>query len=158
MPLQRKIIPPERAQARLEDLCVRAEHSTGELRQKLRQWGVPAADSERIMRHLISAKFVDDARFAGSYVRDKLRFSRWGKRKIAMGLAAKGVDPDIAADALAEIDPDEYLSLLTALLAAKTKPHPELLADYEGRTRLFRFAMQRGFESSLISRAIKSLL
>ena len=158
MTFPKKIIPPEQAQARLEDLCVRSEHCTGEMRLKLRQWGVAAPDADRIVDALVAGKFVDDERFAGSYVRYKLRFDRWGRRKIQMGLAAKCVDRGIIAAALADIDPDEYLGILTALLASKTKLHPELLADYDGRTRLFRFALQRGFESPLISKVIKSLI
>lgn len=156
--MPKKTVTAEQAQRRLEDLCARAEHCTGELRAKLRLWAIPAEEADKIIKSLQANKFVDDARFAGAFVRDKVKFSRWGKRKIKMALMAKGVEGDIITDAIDSLDRDTYRDALTSLLSAKTRLRPELLADYEGRTRLFRFALQRGFETPIITEVIKSLL
>ena len=151
---QRKPLTPEAAQIRAEELCARAEHSAGEIRDKLRRQGIATADAEAIIARLIKNRFIDDARFARAYVRDKVEFARWGRRKIALGLYQKRVDRSVATEALDEIDPDRYADILRSVLDAKRRT----IADantYEGRTRLFRFAISRGYEPDLVARIIR---
>lgn len=137
--------------AKLQDMCARAERSEGELREKMRGWGVNGNDSNEIIASLRRDRYVDDARFASAYARDKMRFSHWGKRKIAQGLAAKRVARDIVADALSQLDDEEYSQALEHVLEAKLKSMPDALSDYEHRAKLYKFLLSRGFESSLIT-------
>ena len=132
MALQRKQISAENALMRLEDLCARSEHCEYELREKLRQWNVPAGDATGVLATLRKARFYDNRRFAEAFVRDKLIYNRWGKRKISLGLRAKRIDSDIIADALDTIDDEDYEEILHS-----------------------RFAITRGFESSLASKLIR---
>lgn len=140
---------PEAAQIRAEELCVRAEHSSGEIREKLLKWGIFPGDAERIVSAMIKTRFIDDARFARAYVRDKIEFARWGKRKIALGLYQKKVSRDIIRETLDEVDDEKYRAALRVALASKkrTISDPD---TYEGRTKLFRFAASRGFEPDII--------
>lgn len=151
------MITPDKALSRLEDMCARAEYCSGEMRAKLWAWKIPQAESDAIIASLVERRFVDDARFARAYVRDKLLYSKWGRRKIAQGLAAKRVDRDIIAQALGELDPEEYLRILSEALASRLRQDPSLSDTYEGRAKLLRFAMQRGFESSLALNLIKEM-
>ncbi len=154
MALQRKQISAENALMRLEDLCARSEHCEYELREKLRQWNVPAGDATGVLATLRKARFYDNRRFAEAFVRDKLIYNRWGKRKISLGLRAKRIDSDIIADALDTIDDEDYEEILHSLLTAKARAIKE--GDkIEGRTKLYRFAITRGFESSLASKLIR---
>ncbi len=143
--------------ARLEELCARAEHCQSEMRDKLRTWGIPSGDAEKVIASLRQHKFVDDTRYARAYVHDKFSYQKWGRRKIAQGLMTKRISRDEISDALAEIDQEEYIETLTSLLKAKLRTDPSLLDTYEGRARLYRFALQRGFESQFISSVLKSL-
>ncbi|MCD8386201.1 MAG: RecX family transcriptional regulator [Bacteroidales bacterium] len=152
------ILDPDKARIRLETLCAKAEHCESEMRKKLAQWGVSARDANEIIEHLKRNKFVDDNRFAQAYVIDKMRFARWGKRKIAMGLRTKGIHSDVMQQALASLPQQEYADILRALMVAKAKSDPQMVLTFEGRTRLYRFALQRGFEPELISQCIKQLL
>ncbi|MDE7376773.1 MAG: RecX family transcriptional regulator [Muribaculaceae bacterium] len=145
------------AMARLEELCARAEHCQSEMRDKLRTWGIPSGDAEKVIASLRQHKFVDDTRYARAYVHDKFSYQKWGRRKIAQGLMTKRISRDEISDALAEIDQEEYIETLTSLLKAKLRTDPSLLDTYEGRARLYRFALQRGFESQFISSVLKSL-
>lgn len=148
---------PANALARLEALCARAEHCTGEMRDKLRAWKIDASEADKIIGSLVQRRFVDDERFARAYVRDKQLFSKWGRRKIAQGLAVKRVDRGIIKQALDDLDREEYLHILDSVLAARLRQDPAMLASYEGRAKLLRFAMQRGFESSLALARIQAL-
>lgn len=145
------------ALARLEELCVRAEHCQSEMREKLRVWGISEGDAEKVIASLRQNRFVDDARFARSYVHDKFAYQKWGRRKIAQGLMAKRIGREEIIDALAEINTDEYRETLVGLLRSKLCGDSSLLDTYEGRARLYRFALQRGFESTVISEALRGL-
>ncbi len=147
-------ITPRDAQIKAEELCARAEHSAGEIRQKLIKWGIYPDEADRIVSAMIKARFIDDARFARIYVRYKIEFSKWGKRKVAMGLYQKRVARDIINEALDEYDDEKYIESLRRALDSKRRT----LADadtYEGRTKLFRFAVSRGFEPDLVARELR---
>lgn len=156
MRIRQKTITPDKALIRLEELCGRAEHCSSEILQKLRNWGISSAEADAILESLKSRRFVDDTRFAVSFVRDRYRYARWGRVKIRLQLRAKHIDPDVIEDALAEIDEPEYIAILEALVKAKARTIEDP-KSYESRTKLFRFALNRGFESSFISRCINKL-
>lgn len=151
-------ITPDIATQKLEALCVKAEHSAGELREKLYKWKISSSDANSILEHLIKNHFVDDSRFAKAYVNDKVVFSKWGRRKIKQGLYQKKISTELINKALAEIDEDLYQSNLKTLLRNKIKASPTLLQSYEGRTKIFRFAVGRGYEADLTAQLLTSIL
>lgn len=151
----RKQITKEVATQRLETLCVRGEECRFDLREKLRRWGIAPSDAEAILDSLEDRRFFSDARFATAFAHDKLLFNRWGKMKITMALRAKRIPSSLISDALDELSDEDYERVLREFLIAKARSIKE--GDtYEGRTKLYRAAMSRGFDSSLISRLIKA--
>lgn len=154
--MQRKILTPENAIVRLESLCARAEHCTYEILTKLRNWGVTGAEAAMIVKHLKENRFVDDLRFAQSFVRDRYRFSGYGRRKIALALMSKRLERDIIDEAMNEIDPEIYLDNMMHIISRKAK---ELdLERFEDRNKLYRHIVGRGYETSLASKAIKDYI
>lgn len=151
----RRPLTPDKALARLEDLCARSEQSTGEAARKLAGWGIPAIDAAKIIASLVERRYIDDRRYCHAFVKDKFRFARWGRRKIYAALTLKRVGKALISEALDEIDEEEYFNSLCEIISAKARTISD--ADtYEGRTRLFRFAVSRGFEPDLITRAIRA--
>ena len=150
-----KVIPPEKALIRCEELCARAERCEHELREKMRAWRIDSRDIEAIINSLTTRRFLDESRFARAFVRDKYRFARWGRRKIAMALKQKRIDSDTIDEALEEINQEEYTAVLRTLLKAKAA-HMDRPLSYDDRVKLFRFAVARGFETQLISSMLKS--
>lgn len=152
-----KPLLPSAALDKLQALCARSEISSGEARLKLMRWGVAAEPARQIIATLQQSRYIDDARFAGAFTRDKARHAMWGLRKIAISLRQKGVDGDTIATALAQITDDEQRQALIHLLEVRTASHPALLADREGRMKLYRFAVTRGFAPDMASAAIRAL-
>lgn len=149
-------LSPQKALTRLADLCDRAERCTSELRDKLHKWGVNPADSEKIIEKLTDCRLVDDRRFAAAFALDKMRFSYWGKRKISYALALKRIPRSYIQEALDALDPEEYSSIVTEAIKSKARiiDNP---ATYEGRTKIYRFAVSRGYESEIVSPVIRRL-
>ncbi len=155
--MQRKPLSPEMALSRLATLCARAERCRSELEQKLRLWGIGAADSERILSRLEKERYFDDRRFAAAFTRDKALYSHWGRRKIEAALRLKRIEPADIAAASDELDEDEYRAAMLEALATKARSVKE--GDtYEGRTKLYRFGLSRGYEPALLAAAIRAHL
>ncbi len=148
---------PERALERLEALCSRSEHCTGELLQKLRTWKIEPEDAEAIIDSLRRRRFLDDERFARAFVYDKYRFNHWGRIKIRIEMRAKGLTNELIDAAMEEIDEKVYNDSLSELLEAKMKT---IVDDdlCKRRQKLFRAAVSRGFETELVSLCLAKFL
>lgn len=151
--MMRKEMTAKQALMRLEDLCARGEQCSNDLRHKLAGWGISSDVSDKILARLKRDRYVDDSRFARAYCRDKFCFSRWGRIKIKNGLVLKRIPREYIAEALDEIDEDEYLGTLVALLRSKARTI-DAARSYEDKMRLLRFAVSRGFETSLAAKVI----
>lgn len=140
---------------RLASLCARSEQCRHDIHMKLIRTRLSETDRKKILDYLIDNRFVDDARYARAFANDKVRFSAWGRRKIAAALAAKRIARPLIADALDAIEPDDYRE--AALRAARSKASALDLSEYEDRCRLMRHLLQKGFESDIASSIISTL-
>lgn len=150
---KKKPITEQDALQKLSALCARAEHSSGEMLEKMRRWQLSEDARERVLDRLIDEKFVDDERFARLFVREKIRFDRWGRRKIEQALYQKGVASDISRRVLDEVDDEAYVAELKKLIAAKRRS-VQAESDYEMRAKLTKYALGRGFGYEVIHRCI----
>lgn len=146
-------ITEAQALARLTAACARAEHCMGEMYEKMRRWGIEADAQERISTYLKEHRYIDDERFARLFVRDKMQFNKWGRRKIEQALWAKQVDETIYKNILDEIDQKEWKAILLPALNAKKKSI-KAATPYESYAKLVRFAMSRGFTMDIIKACI----
>ncbi|MEL7586765.1 MAG: regulatory protein RecX [Prolixibacteraceae bacterium] len=138
-------------------ICSRSEKNSGNVEKRLLDWGLSAEDADPVLKKLIGEKFIDDERFARSYVKDKFRFNKWGKIKIIHQLRAEKISSAVILQALAEIDDEQYREALKKLLAEKDKS-VKAGNPYERRGKLFRFAQGRGFEPELIHKLIDEII
>lgn len=137
----------------LAALCAQAEHCQWEMLEKMRRWEVPEEAQARVMQRLVKERYVDDERYAQAFVKDKIRYNKWGRRKVDQALWQKHIDEDIRKRVLDEVDDDEYLSVLRPLLKQKRKS-TKANSDYEVNQKLMRFALGRGFTFDIIRQCI----
>lgn len=149
----KKEISEQSALQRLAALCSRGEHSSGEMLEKMRRWGLSEEAQARIMERLLRDRYVDDERFAHAFVNDKVRYNKWGRRKIEQALWQKGVDEEIRRRVLDEVEEEDFLTELRDLLKVKSR---SITAknDYERNMKLMRFALGRGYSYDQIRRCI----
>ena len=148
-----KEVSEQGAYLQLAQLCARAEHCQYELTEKMRRWGMSDEAQARVMQRLVSERYVDDERYTQALVRDKIRYNKWGRRKVEQALWQKHIDKDIREQILNEVDDDEYLSVLRPLLKQKQKTLKGG-TDYERNQKLVKFALQRGFTYDIIRQCI----
>jgi regulatory protein len=140
--------------SKLEAYCAYQERCEQEVRNKLAKLTVPMELHGEVFQYLREQGFLDDARFAKTYARSKLRMNKWGKLKILQGLKQKGLREPHISNALKALDWDDYYDTIRTLLAQKGR----LLKDPEGYQRqqkLVKFLVGKGFEPNLVWEVLK---
>ena len=146
----------EEARLKAEAYCAMSEHCTDDVCRKLEQWGAPLAAYDSILEHLKKEKYVDDARYAIAFVKDKYRFNQWGRMKIVQALRLKQIPSVEINQALEEIDDTEYSDILMSVIRRKL-PTIKAVNDYERMGKLVRFAAGRGYEVEKILQCLKRI-
>lgn len=149
----KKPMTAQQAFTKLSALCARSEHCQQDMLEKMRQWGVDTEAQAEVMQRLVSGRYVDDSRFAHAFVTDKVRYNKWGRRKVEQALWAKRIDKDIATEALDAVSDEEYLSVLRPLMKQKRK-NTKAQSEYEMTMKLIKYALSRGFTMDIIKQCI----
>ena len=149
----KKEMTEQEAYLQLAALCAQAEHCEQEMRDKMRRWELDETVQNRIINRLIKERYVDDERYARAVVKDKIRYNKWGRRKVQQALWLKHIDDDIQQRVLDEIEEKEYLDILRPLLKQKRKSI-KAESDYELNQKLVRFALGRGFGFDIIRQCL----
>lgn len=129
--------------------CSVSEQCLSDIEAKLSRYDLTEEERTHILRHLVEEKYVDDRRYAEAYVKDKYRFNKWGRIKIAQSLRMKGIDTETIKSAMGAIDEEEYMDILRDLIKAKRRS-TRGSSEYEINGKLIRFATGRGFEFAAI--------
>ena len=143
----------QEAYLRLTALCAQAEHCPQEMRDKMARWDIDETEQERIIARLTEERYIDEERYARAFAKDKIRYNKWGRRKVQQALWMKRISTDIQQRVLDEIDENEYISVLRPLLQQKRKGI-KARNDYELNQKLVRFALGRGFGFDIIRRCM----
>ena len=140
---------------RLQRQCARMEYCTSDIRRKaLKAMEGDTEAAARIVASLVQDRFVDDRRYAAAYAREKSALSGWGPVKIRTTLLARGVPREVALEALGEIDADRAAAKLEKVLETKWRT---LRDDPQGRLKLIRFALSRGYDYDPVKPLVERL-
>lgn len=137
--------------------CSRAERSEFDVRKKLITWELEEEAVKRIMDRLRKERYLDNTRFARSFINDKLKFNKWGKAKIIFELRKRQISESVYTPILEELSGDEFEEQLIHILSVKAKS-VKARNEYEKKTKLIRFALGRGFQMDMAIRCVNKLL
>ena len=130
------------------DLLSRREHSVSELRNKLIRFNPDSNDLKDVIERLITSNFLDDKRFASSFIRSKSQ-SGYGPNYISQYLTKKGITPDKYDMNSLEIDwEDKCLTQFN-----KKRRNKEI--NCKEKEKILRFLAYRGFSYEIIKNALK---
>lgn len=130
-------------------LCSRREYCIDDIRTKLHSWSVSESDSQKILKNLIRENFINESRYAESFVKDKFRYNKWGRIKISAHLKAKRLPSEIIRNALLSLDDELYIKSLREIIQAHRKSI-KAKNQYEMKGKLLRYGLSKGFESELL--------
>ena len=150
----KKEVTPQKALEMMAGLCAKSEQCPYDIMMKLRKYGLTEEDA--VLDSLRELKFVDEARYARSFARDKVRFSGWGRNKIRQQLMLKHIPAALITEGLAAIEPADYKDAL--IRAAKAKVKSLDLTEYGDRTKLLKHLMTRGFEAELSMKMVAAMV
>lgn len=149
----KKEMTEQEAYLQLAAICAQTEHCEQEMRDKMKRWELDETVQNRIIDRLTKERYIDNERYARAFVKDKIRYNKWGRKKVQQALWMKRIDQDIQQRVLDEIDEKEYLDVLRPLLKQKRKSI-KAESDYELNQKLVRFALSRGFTFDIIRQCL----
>lgn len=138
---------------KLTAMCSQAEHCSQEMLDKMKKWDIPEDVQARVMQYLTQEKFIDDERYCRFFVKDKIKYNKWGRRKVEQALYMKHIPSSISGPILDEIPAEDYLEVLRPLLKSKRKT-VKAATEYERNMKLIKFALGRGFSMDIIKDCI----
>ena len=142
-----------RSLSRLQRLCSKAEYCRADIyRKALKDLEGDEEAAAKVVEALTADKYVDDARYAAAFAREKATLQGWGPVKIRFQLRAKGVSDEVIAAAMEEIEPEKADARLAKLLEAKAKT---LKGDPQGRLKLIKFALSRGYDYDVVKKMVQ---
>lgn len=146
-----------RALNRIASYCSRAERCEFDVRKKLISWELTKEEIGRIVKRLKDEKFLNNERFCHSFVNDKLRFNKWGKKKIIFELKKLRIAESIYIPIINSIDDENFDVQLENIIKTKLKS-VKSKDNYDKRNKLIRFALGRGFSMDATIKCVNKLL
>lgn len=132
---------PAELLAKLERYCAYQERSEAEVRKKMGTLAVPVAMVDEIVKELKACDFLNETRFAETYVRSKLK-EKWGKLKIRQGLYQKGIAAEVIQEQMDLIDDDQYMDVVRDTIEKWKRLNSK---DADNRPKLIRHMLSKGF-------------
>lgn len=118
---------------------------------------MPAEASAAVLERFAEVGLIDDEAFASSWVESRHRGRSLGRRALAAELKRKGIDDELAAQALATVSTDDEVAAATALVARRLRSMQGLPRETQTR-RLVAMLARKGFGGSLSYRVVTEAL
>jgi regulatory protein len=147
---------PQKVADRMRALCSRREYSRKDVMKKvMTALDGDVAKAEEVVAKLVEERYVDDLRYATAFARDKASIAGWGEAKIRYMLSSKGIDRELIAQALDEVDDKRAETRLEKLMENKVR---SLKDDPQRRLKLLRFGLGRGYSYDQVTEMIDKML
>lgn len=134
--------------------------TTHELREGLQRRGYPADTIGAILARLHEYHYVDDREFAMQWVQSRHRTRGSSRAVLAAELQRKGIDRELADEALAQITSASEQDRAAQFAAAKVQSAPSRLRDDPEalRRRLIGMLARRGYSYETSAQAVAQAL
>lgn len=145
------------ATIKLMQFCAYRDRSHKEVEEKLKEMRMIPEACEQIIIQLMQEDFLNEERFARSFVRGKFRIKKWGRNKIKQHLKQQQISAPVIKLALTEIDESLYYGTCRQLAEKKIN----LLKEpnhFKKKKKLVDYLLQKGYEPALIFEIVEELL
>lgn len=136
--------------------CAYQDRCHWEVEQKLKEFFLIPEAKDEVILMLMQHNFLNEERFAHSFVRGKFNQKQWGRLKITQELKKRNIGTRLIEEALKQIDNQDYLNALIDLMEKKAN-RITYKNEYDKRTKLTRYLMQKGYEYELIKECLNDI-
>ena len=146
----------EEIKHKLEYYCSYQDRCHKEVEQKLNSFTLITELKEKVIVHLIENNFINEERFAKSFVRGKHNYKFWGKNRIVNELKFRNISSRNIQTALKEIPEETYQENFHRL----AEKHWNNITERKGpkkNKKFVDFLLRKGYETSLIYEKLKEL-
>ncbi len=151
-----KPLTPDQVLDKMAKYCAYQERCVKDVRDKLKTYEIAQEERDKILDYLLDNRYVNDERFTECFVRSKINQNDWGINKIRYHLMQKGIAKELIEEALQQTDEEPYRQRLIEILEAKAKT-VKATNDFEKKRKLAAYAMQKGFEGSLVWEVVNGI-
>ena len=137
--------------------CAYRDRSQKEVEDKLLEMRMIPEAREQIIMKLMQEDFLNEERFARSFVRGKFRIKKWGRIRIRQELKFREISAPIIKLGMTEIDEKKYLETLYELAEKKLNLIRET-DQFKRRKKLSDHLLQKGYEAGLVYEAVNTLM
>lgn len=141
----------------LENYCVYQERCHKEVVNKLKSMHMIPQAIDIIVAQLITNNFLNETRFAKTFVRGKFRIKKWGKFRLTQELKQRDISAYNISEALKQISEMEYETTLHDLAVKKAESLTESNI-WKKRKKLSDYLLYRGWETHLVYSKVNELL
>ena len=140
----------------MEYYCAYQERCYKEVEEKLYSYAATVSEKDAVLAHLIEQNYINEERFAQSFVRGKHNYKFWGKNRIINELKYRNISSRIIEIALKEIPETTYLSNFHALAEKNWENSTERKGPKKNK-KFVDFLLRKGYETHLIFEKLKEL-
>lgn len=155
--VNRKTYTVDEALNRLQNYCSYQERCHQEVYQKLKDMHMVPEVIDHIIVELIQDNFLNEERFAKTYVRGKFKIKNWGRHRLTLELKKKNVSKNNINQALKEIDEQEYIDTFNSLAEKRFNSITET-NKLKKKKKLVDYLLYRGWESHLVYNKANELI
>ncbi|GLB48640.1 regulatory protein RecX [Neptunitalea lumnitzerae] len=145
------------ALTKMQRYCAYQDRCHKEVTEKLKGMSMIPEAIEHIINALIADKFLNEERFAKSFVRGKFKYKKWGRKRITMELKLRDISPFLIKSALKEITEFEYLQSFHELAEKRNNQIKETNL-LKRKKKLADYLLYRGWESHLVYEKVNELV
>ena len=149
--------PAARARAICLRLLTGSAKTRGQLADALRKREIPDDVAEEVLSRYEEVGLIDDAAFAEAWVESRHRGRGLARRALATELRSRGVDSEVVAEAVAQLDPEQEAATARALVERKLRSTAGLDRQVRMR-RLGGMLARRGYPEGLAMRVVREAL
>ena len=131
--------------------------SESELRKAMARKDVAEDIADELVSRLAAVGLVDDQAFAVALVNTRTKVARRGGARIRQELREKGVSEDVAAEALAQVDPADEMEAAVTFAEKKVRSMPGL-DDAVAKRRLYGALARRGFAPDVVRQVVEDAM
>jgi regulatory protein len=142
-------------------LCLRALTGAPKTRQQLADLlarrGVPESAAETVLDRFGEVGLIDDAAFARAWVSSRQAGRGLARRALSAELRAKGVDAEVAAEAVEAVDDDDERATARVLVERRLRGMSRLDRTTASR-RLIGMLTRKGYGGGLAGAVVREAL